>query len=108
MHLAGHASGRVALTEIHDIYVENALEGLEVGQFVACRVLPGNLCPPMSCLGRHVKQQPDMLSSLQAFAVPHRLLTQQGSLSVEAGGRLALLYVSCQLSGQGDGTVVNV
>ena len=46
MHLAGHASGRVALTDIHDAYVEDALQGLEAGAFVACRVLPGGPLHP--------------------------------------------------------------
>lgn len=39
MHLAGHAAGRVALTDIHDAFRENAVEGLEPGDFVRCRVL---------------------------------------------------------------------
>ena len=43
VHLAGHASGRVALTDIHDGLVANALTGLEAGAFVACHVLPGVL-----------------------------------------------------------------
>lgn len=39
MHLAGHASGQVAITDIHDSFVPNALEGIKIGYFVRCRVL---------------------------------------------------------------------
>lgn len=39
VHLAGNASGQVALTDIHDSFVANALEGIEVGDFVRCRVM---------------------------------------------------------------------
>ena len=39
MHLAGHASGYVAVTDIHDSFVANAIEGIEVGDFVRCRVI---------------------------------------------------------------------
>ena len=37
--LGGKASGRVALSDIHDTWVPNALEGLEQGAFVRCCVL---------------------------------------------------------------------
>jgi hypothetical protein len=39
VHLAGHASGQVAVTDIHDGFVDNAIEVLKAGDFVRCRVL---------------------------------------------------------------------
>ena len=39
VHLAGHASGHVAITDVHDGFVENAIESLKAGDFVRCRVL---------------------------------------------------------------------
>ncbi|BDA47226.1 probable protein RRP5 homolog [Coccomyxa sp. Obi] len=39
VHLAGHASGHVPVTDIHDSFVPNAIEGIEVGDFVRCRVI---------------------------------------------------------------------
>lgn len=48
VHMAGNATGRVALTDIHDGPVQNVLAGLEAGAFVACRVLPGASLWPCS------------------------------------------------------------
>ena len=39
MHLGGRLHGTVALSDVHDVYVANALEGLQEGSYVRARVL---------------------------------------------------------------------
>jgi hypothetical protein len=41
VQLGWHALGVVALTDIHDSWVTNALTGIEEGAYVRARVLPG-------------------------------------------------------------------
>eukprot|EP00967_Tisochrysis_lutea_P018742 scaffold21246_cov19-Tisochrysis_lutea.AAC.1 len=39
VQLGGRLHGTVALSDVHDVYVANALEGLQEGSFVRARVL---------------------------------------------------------------------
>lgn len=39
VQLAGKMTGKVAISDIHDVYVDNALHGIKEGTFVKCHVL---------------------------------------------------------------------
>jgi len=39
VQLGGRLHGTVALSDVHDVYVPNALEGLQAGSYVRARVL---------------------------------------------------------------------
>ena len=46
MHLPAARTGTIALTDLHDAFAENALDGTAVGDFVRCKCLysAGELC----------------------------------------------------------------